>query len=190
MDIYLHLQRASQAVLVVKNLPANAGDVRDWGSIPGSGRPPGGGHGNPLQYSCLENPTDRGAWRATVHRVTESDTTEATGHTCTNTACYFWDFGNPWVEVEFWCFICILLVTVKGKNSFTDFYPAHFFFHESTSHGFCLFCHWILFFFPYWIVFAFYWVDQKVHSSLSTPSYKPWMNFLSNTKYIMAINHL
>ena len=86
-------------------------------------------------------------WRATVHGVTESDTIEATGHTCINTACYFWDFDNPWVEVEFWCFICILLVTVKGKNSFTDFHPAHFFFHESTSHGFCLFCHWILVFF-------------------------------------------
>ena len=49
-------------VLVVKNLPANAGDIRDAGSIAGSGRSPGGGQGNPLQYSCLENPMDRGAW--------------------------------------------------------------------------------------------------------------------------------
>ena len=57
---------------MVKNLPGNAGDIRDMGSIPGSGRSPGGGHGNPLQYSCLENPMDRGAWRATVHRVSES----------------------------------------------------------------------------------------------------------------------
>ena len=64
----------SQAALVVKNLPANAGDVIDVGSIPRSRRFPGGGHGNPLQYSCLENPMDRGAWRATVHRVTESQT--------------------------------------------------------------------------------------------------------------------
>ena len=56
----------------VKNLPANARDAGDSGSIPGSGGPPGGGHGNPLQYSCLENPMDRGAWRATVHRVTKS----------------------------------------------------------------------------------------------------------------------
>ena len=62
---------ASQVVLVVKNPPANAGDS---GSIPGSGRSPGGGHGNPLQYSCLENPTDRGAWRATAHRVSKSQT--------------------------------------------------------------------------------------------------------------------
>ena len=60
---------ASQVMLVVKNLPANAGDVRDLGSIHGSGRSPGGGHGNPLQYSCLDNPMDRGAWQATIHRV-------------------------------------------------------------------------------------------------------------------------
>ena len=59
---------------MVKNLPANAGDVRDVGSILGSGRFPGGGHGNPLQYSCLENPLDRGAWRAMVHRVAKSRT--------------------------------------------------------------------------------------------------------------------
>ena len=51
---------------MVKNLPANAGDIRDTGSIPGSGRSPGGRHGNPLQYSCLENPIDRGIWLATV----------------------------------------------------------------------------------------------------------------------------
>ena len=63
---------ASQVVLVVKNLPASAGDVRDSGSIPGSGRSPGGGHGYPLQYSCLESPMDRGAWQATVCRVAQS----------------------------------------------------------------------------------------------------------------------
>ena len=64
--------------LLVKNLPANAGDIRDSGSIPGSGRSPGEEHGNPLQYSCLENPMDRGAWWATVSGVTESDVTEMT----------------------------------------------------------------------------------------------------------------
>ena len=69
---------ASQTVLVVKNQPANAGDIRDTGSIPGSRRSSGGGHGSPLQYSCLENPMDRGAWRATVHGVTESDKTKVT----------------------------------------------------------------------------------------------------------------
>ena len=58
--------------LVVKNPPANARDIRDMGSIPGSGRSPGGGPGNALQYSCMENPMDRGAWLATVHRVVKS----------------------------------------------------------------------------------------------------------------------
>ena len=67
---------ASQVALVVKNLPANTGDAREVGSIPGSGRSPGEGNGNPLQYSCLENPMDRGAWRATVHRVARIDMTE------------------------------------------------------------------------------------------------------------------
>ena len=57
---------------MVKNLPANVGDVRDTRSIPGLGRTPGGGHGNPLQYSCLENSMDRGGWRATVYRVAKS----------------------------------------------------------------------------------------------------------------------
>ena len=65
---------SSQVALVIKNLPANAGDVRDTVSIPGSGRTPGGGHGNPLQYPCLENPVDRGAWWATVRAVTNSQT--------------------------------------------------------------------------------------------------------------------
>ena len=63
--------------LVVKNPLATRADVRDLGSIPGSGRSPGEGHGNPLQYSCLENPMDRGAWRAMFHRIVESDMTEA-----------------------------------------------------------------------------------------------------------------
>ena len=64
----------SQVALVVKNPPDTAGDIRDTGSIPELGRSPRGGHGNPLQYSGLENPTDRGAWRATVHGVTQSQT--------------------------------------------------------------------------------------------------------------------
>ena len=63
---------ASQVALVVKNLPANAGDLRDVGLISGSGRSPGGGHGDPLWYSCLENPMDRGAWQATVLRGAKS----------------------------------------------------------------------------------------------------------------------
>ena len=65
-------------MLVVKNPPANVGDIKDKGSISGSGRAPGGGHRNPLKYSYLEKPMDRGSWWATVHRVIESDMTEAT----------------------------------------------------------------------------------------------------------------
>ena len=61
-------------VLVVKNPPANAGDVKDSDLISGWGKSPGGGNGNPLQYSCLENPMDRGAWQATVRRVAKSQT--------------------------------------------------------------------------------------------------------------------
>ena len=64
----------SQVALVVKNLPANTADLRDTDSTPGSGRSPGRGHGNPLQYSCLENPMDRGTWQAIVLRVTKSQT--------------------------------------------------------------------------------------------------------------------
>ena len=59
---------------MVKHPPANAGDAGDTGSIPGSGRSPGEENGNPLQYSCLENPMDRGAWQITVHRVAKSQT--------------------------------------------------------------------------------------------------------------------
>ena len=64
----------SQVALVVKNTPASAGDIRDAGSIPGLRRSPGEGNGNPPQYSCLENPMDRGAWRTSVHRVSKSQT--------------------------------------------------------------------------------------------------------------------
>ena len=72
--------RVSQVTLVVKNPPANAGDLREAVSIPESGRSPGEGNGNPLQYSCLENLLDRGAWWATAHRVAESEMTGATWH--------------------------------------------------------------------------------------------------------------
>ena len=63
---------------MIKNLPASAGDLRDAGLVSGSGRSPGGGHGNPLQYSCLENSMDRGVWQATVHMTANSHMTEAT----------------------------------------------------------------------------------------------------------------
>ena len=67
---------ASQVALLVKHLPANAGDAKDAGSIPGSGRSPEVGNGNPLQYPCLDNPMDRGSWWATVHGRKELDVTE------------------------------------------------------------------------------------------------------------------
>ena len=68
----LPIEGASQVALLVKNLPTTAGDIRDMSSIPGSERPPGRGHGNPLQYSCLENSMDRGVRQATVHEVPKS----------------------------------------------------------------------------------------------------------------------
>ena len=68
------MKGASQLSLMVKNPPANAGDIRDVRLSPGLGRSPGGGHGNPLQYSCLENPLDRGDWWARVHSITKSPT--------------------------------------------------------------------------------------------------------------------
>ena len=71
---YLSSHRASHMVLVVKNPPTNAGDLRDTGSIPRLRRHPVEGHGNPLQYSCLENPMDRGDWWAIVHGVAKSQT--------------------------------------------------------------------------------------------------------------------
>ena len=74
MNIYTvpYIRWFSQVALVVKSPPASAGDIGDLGSIPGFGRSLAEGHGNSLQYSCLENPMDRGAWWATVHRVAES----------------------------------------------------------------------------------------------------------------------
>ena len=75
---------------MVTNPPANAGDIRDVGSIPGLGRSPGVGNGNPLQYTCLENPMDRRDWRAIVHAITELDTTEH-AHTHTHYRVDRWD---------------------------------------------------------------------------------------------------
>ena len=74
-DIKL-LMVVSQVALVVKNLPANSGDRGEVGSVSELGRSPGEGHGNPLQYYCLENPMNRGAWWTIVHVIAESDTAE------------------------------------------------------------------------------------------------------------------
>ena len=105
---------ASQVLLVVKNLPANAGDVRDLGSIPGSGRSSGGGHGNPLQYSCLENPMYRAAWQAT------SISLQRVGHDWSDLACIqelnlLFNLGENWQLYNDGCsnpwrwYICLFL---------------------------------------------------------------------------------
>ena len=108
---------ASQVVIVVKNLPANAGDIRDTGSIPGLGRSPGGGNGNPFQYSCLENPMDRGAWRATVHGVTQSQTRlkRLSTHTHTHTRLIHVDGGQ---KPKQYCKAIILQLKINNfKNN-------------------------------------------------------------------------
>ena len=84
---------------MVKNPPANAGDAKDVGSIPGSGRFPGQGNGNPLQYSCLGNPMDREAWRATVHGISKSWTrlSDSAGEG-NGTPLQYSCLENPWME--------------------------------------------------------------------------------------------
>ena len=90
------LRGTSQVALVVKNPTASVGDIRDLSSIPGSGRSPEGGHGNPLQYSHLENPMDRGAWRAIVHGIAKSWTGLKRLSTHTPTLWEVWDvFLDP-----------------------------------------------------------------------------------------------
>ena len=85
-------------MLVIKNLPTNAGDLRDAGLIPGLGSSPGGGHHNPLQYSCLENPMDRGAWQAMVHKLTKS-WTQLSDLACMHTAhLLFAEWMNKWMD--------------------------------------------------------------------------------------------
>ena len=83
---------APQVALGVKNPPAKAGDRRDAGSIPALGTSPGGGHSNPLQYSCLENPRDKGTWRATVHGVAKNWTRLST-QACGRSRC--WSRNTP-----------------------------------------------------------------------------------------------
>ena len=103
---------------VVNNLPANAGDT---GSIPGLGRSPGKGNGNPPEYSCLENPTDRGAWRATVHGVTKSQTQLSDQTTAANSGtdgkheglCFSW---SPALCITApWCILNIIDNTLQNE---------------------------------------------------------------------------
>ena len=91
---------------MINNLPANAGDIGDAGSTPGSGRTSGGGNSNPLQYSCLENSMDRGAWQATVHGVAKSQTQLST-LTCiamNKYICVFSDETQRQTQEAFACF--------------------------------------------------------------------------------------
>ena len=94
------MKEASQETLVVKNTPANAGDS---GLIPGTGRSSGGGHDNPLQYSCRKNPMDRGAWPTTVHRVTQSRTRLKQ---LSMQHCPKLQVKNPQVHRNYFCFSC------------------------------------------------------------------------------------
>ena len=108
-------------VLVIRSLPVKAGDLRDAGLIPRSRRSPGGGNGNPLQYSCLEKPMDRGAWWATVHRVTKSQTPlkrlcpYAEFHCC---HCSLRSFLLCW----FWLLTLSVSQKIHGSSEETLFY--------------------------------------------------------------------
>ena len=116
----------TQMLLMVMNPPASAGDARDVSSIPGLGRSPGGGHGNPLQYSCLENPMDRGAWQATVHGVEKSRTQlkRLSTHVTPSTSCV--SGRNPFTFVSsslerFWFFFKYLPLSISVKMIFVNY---------------------------------------------------------------------
>ena len=102
-------------MLVVKNLPTNAGDVRDLGLIPGSGRSPRGGHGNPLEYSCLENPTHRGAWWAAVRAVAKCQTRlkQLSMHVC---ICIKWQFYLFPSNLDTFSFSCLIFSTMLNRS--------------------------------------------------------------------------
>ena len=113
----LTLKRSFPGGSVVKNPPANAGGMGDTGWIPGSGRSPGEGKGNSLQYSCLGNPMDRGAWRATVHGVTESDRTER-AHTHIHTRTHLLSLScNPSLTLTLQAFILLNFIHVNNQVS-------------------------------------------------------------------------
>ena len=104
----------TEVALVVKNSPANAGDERDMGLIPGLGRSPGGGHGNPLQYSRLENPMDRGAWQVTVHGIAKSQTQlQLLSTHCSTTTTGDNENSNSWcfrALSEAWCQVLYIYI--------------------------------------------------------------------------------
>ena len=114
---WLDLTWASQLALVVKNPLAYVGNARDKGSIPGSGGSPGGRHGNPLQYSCLENPMDRGAWQAIVWSVAS----QRAGHDWSDLACMFITIYclfaqniNSWRQRFFFCLLHCCIAHAKS----------------------------------------------------------------------------
>ena len=98
---------------VVKNPPANAGYIRDVGSIPGLGRSLGGGHGDPLQYPCLENPMDRAAWWAAVHKFTKSQTQLKwlNTHTCIHICTYIHIYLYNQITLFFWIWLSLKIVS-------------------------------------------------------------------------------
>ena len=106
------VRKSSQVDLVVKNPCASAGDLKDVDSIPGLGRSPGAGPGNPLQYSCLENPMDRGAWQAIVHRVAQSRTqlkrlstwSYKSGNYISIPPSWKFTMYNRWLKADKFCF--------------------------------------------------------------------------------------
>ena len=118
---------------MVKHLPDNAGDTRDVSLIPGLGRSPGKGNGNPPQYSCLENPTDRGAWRATAHGVTKSQTQLSDQTTAANPGtdgkheglCFSWSptlcITAPWCILFIYFFLELMKHPVLFFNFFSNF---------------------------------------------------------------------
>ena len=106
-----------QVVLVVKNSPASAGDISDPGSIPVLGRSPGEGNGNPLQYSCLENPMDRGAWWAIAHGVTKSQTWSYLACKKKRTQ-YPQSFTNVYSVI--WCVFKVKFYSKKSSSSLNE----------------------------------------------------------------------
>ena len=125
----IYITGPSLVASLVENLPASAGDARETGSIPGSGRPPGGGHGNPLQYSYLKYPMDRGAWRATVHRIIKSWAQLSSLAHCNN---YIYKIYKLNIYIcKFYFFVKMsryfplsVLTCLRGSTCSPDF-PAH-----------------------------------------------------------------
>ena len=155
MDI-LSCPQAFQVALAVKNPVANIGDIRDEGLIPGLGRSPGGEHGNPLQYSCLKNPMERGAWRATVHGV------QGVRHNWSGLACmHIWVAHNLPLFPHYCIYEYLFL---KGKNLilFIFFYKSACKVSSSPHFPPCF-----LSFFVFWFESLIAWKDFLFPSSHS-----------------------